>query len=91
MGHDSSPLGSRVFLCDKEFGPAVPCAALKKLPYRQVIKTKAQEGIWSRAGSVAGTISEGKPEAAQEGTGALGQCGQKASLGPECNHHRQVL
>lgn len=43
----------------------VLCSARKKLPYRQVIKTKAQEGVWNKAGRVAGTISEGKPKAAK--------------------------
>lgn len=38
-----------------------PCAALKKLPYRQVIKTKAQARVWNKTGRVAGPISEGSP------------------------------
>lgn len=85
-----SPSGSSVFLSDKELGLAVPCAALKKLPYRQVIKTRAQEGICSRAGE----LLEPSPKGSRGRSGVvqvLWVSVGRVSPGPGWNHHRQVL
>lgn len=72
---DSACLGSSFFLCDtKSLEPGVLHSALKKLPCNHIIKTRAQEGIWNKAGSVAGS-----PRQPRAGTGALGQW---AATGP---------
>lgn len=76
------PLGAPVSSCLTEgVRTSGPCAALKELPYRQVIKTEAQAGVWNETGRVAGTILEGSPRQLTSGAGALGQCGQIASRG----------
>lgn len=49
----------------KEFRAEVLHPALRKLPHRRVIETKAQDGTWNQAGGVAEAVPEGKPEAAQ--------------------------
>lgn len=51
--------------CHKEFGPAVPRADLKKLPYRQVMETEAQPESGTGLGELLEPSQKGSPTVAQ--------------------------